>query len=139
MPRNPELTSYLNRFAGQDEVLAQVARETSELPNAGMQSRADQAALLTLLTKLLDARVAVEVGTFTGYGAICIARGLPADGHLTCLEVDPHYAEIARRNLDAAGVGRTLDWMVWVDMRRACAPRARRPIRPAVAPDIACV
>ena len=79
MPRNPELTSYLTRFAGQDEVLAQVARETSELPNAGMQSRADQAALLTLLTKLLDARVAVEVGTFTGYGAICIARGL-ADG-----------------------------------------------------------
>jgi caffeoyl-CoA O-methyltransferase len=105
MPRNPELTSYLNRFAGQDEVLAQVARETSELPNAGMQSRADQAALLTLLTKLLDARVAVEVGTFTGYGAICIARGLAEGGRLTCLEVSPEYAEIAGRNVERAGLG----------------------------------
>ena len=72
----PDLNAYLTRFAGQDEVLARVARETSELPNAGMQSRPDQAALLTLLARMLDARVAIEVGTFTGYGAICIARGL---------------------------------------------------------------
>jgi caffeoyl-CoA O-methyltransferase len=70
-----------------------------------MQSRPDQAALLTMLVRLSGARTALEVGTFTGYGAICIARGLPADGHLTCLEIDPHYAEIARRNVDAAGLG----------------------------------
>src|SRR4051794_31947606 len=104
MPRNPELNAYLSRFAGQDEVLAQVARETSELPNAGMLSRPDQGALLTLLARMLEAREALEVGTFTGYGAICIARGLAHGGKLSCLEVSPEYAEIARRNVERAGL-----------------------------------
>jgi caffeoyl-CoA O-methyltransferase len=100
-----DLAEYLTRHAGQDEVLARVDRETGALPESEMQSRPDQGALLTLLVRIARARTALEVGTFTGYGAICIARGLPPDGHLTCLEVDPRYAEIARRNLDAAGVG----------------------------------
>src|SRR4051794_32266975 len=104
MPRNPELNAYLTRFAGQDEVLAQVARETSELPNAGMLSRPDQGGLLTLLARLVDAREALEIGTFTGYGAICIARGLAEGGQLTCLEVDEELAAIAGGNVAAAGV-----------------------------------
>jgi caffeoyl-CoA O-methyltransferase len=104
MPRDPELTAYLTRFAGQDEVLARVERETRRLPNAGMLSRPDQAALLTILARMLDAKVAVEVGTFTGYGAICLARGLADGGRLTCFEVSEEFAAIARRNLEAAGV-----------------------------------
>lgn len=104
MPRDPELSDYLTRFAGQDEVLARVERETRLLPNAGMLSRADQAALLTILTRTLDAKVAVEVGTFTGYGAICIARGLAEGGTLTCFEVSAELAAIAQRNLEAAGL-----------------------------------
>jgi caffeoyl-CoA O-methyltransferase len=101
----PELADYLARHAGQDEVLARVDRETQGMPEAEMQTRPDQAALLTLLVRLTGARAALEVGTFTGYGAICIARGLPRDGHLTILEMSERYARIARRNLDAAGVG----------------------------------
>ena len=104
MPRDPELTAYLTRFAGQDEVLARVESETRSLPNAGMLSRPDQAALLTILARMLDAKTAVEVGTFTGYGAICIARGLADGGRLTCFEVSEEFAAIARRNLEAAGV-----------------------------------
>jgi len=104
MPRDPELTAYLTRFAGQDEVLARVESETRTLPNAGMLSRPDQAALLTILARMLDAKTAVEVGTFTGYGAICIARGLADGGRLTCFEVSEEFAAIARRNLEAAGV-----------------------------------
>jgi len=104
MPRDPALSDYLTRFAGQDEVLARVERETRLLPNAGMISRADQAALLTILTRTLDAKVAVEVGTFTGYGAICIARGLAEGGRLTCFEVSDELAAIAQRNLEAAGL-----------------------------------
>ena len=100
----PGLYDYLTRFSGQDEVLARVARETSELPDAVMQSRADQGGLLTLLALMLDAQVAIEVGTFTGYGAICIARGLAEGGQLTCLEVSEEYAEIARRNIASAGL-----------------------------------
>jgi caffeoyl-CoA O-methyltransferase len=103
MPRNSELNAYLASLAGQDDVLRHVAAETSKLPNAGMLSRPDQAALLTLLARMLGAREALEVGTFTGYGAICIARGLAPDGRLTCLEVDPEIAEVARANIARAG------------------------------------
>ena len=100
-----DLTEYLTRFSGQDDVLARVARETSERPNGMMQSRPDQGGLLTLLTRMLDAREALEIGTFTGYGAICIARGLAEGGRLTCFEVDPELAAVARANVEAAGLG----------------------------------
>ena len=99
-----ELTEYLARFAGQDEVLARVERETWERPDAGMISRADQARLLTLLARMVDAREALEIGTFTGYGAICIARGLAEGGQLTCFEVDEELADVARANVAAAGL-----------------------------------
>jgi caffeoyl-CoA O-methyltransferase len=98
-----DLDEYLARHAGQDEALRRVERETNELPMAGMLTRPDQAALLTLLVRLTNARTAIEIGTFTGYGAICIARGLPADGRLTIFEVSDEYAAIARRNLEDAG------------------------------------
>jgi caffeoyl-CoA O-methyltransferase len=98
-----DLDDYLARHAGQDEVLARIDRETKAMPYAGMQTSPDQAALLALLVRLSGARTAIEIGTFTGYGAVCIARGLPADGRLTIFEVSDEYAGIARRNLDAAG------------------------------------
>jgi caffeoyl-CoA O-methyltransferase len=98
-----DLEEYLARHARQDDVLRRVERETNELPMAAMLTRPDQAALLTLLVRLTHARTAIEIGTFTGYGAICIARGLPADGRLTIFEVSEEYAAIARRNLEAAG------------------------------------
>ena len=128
MPRDQELNAYLTRLAGQDAVLEQVARDTSELPNAGMQSRADQAALLTLLTKMLEAREAVEVGTFTGYGAICIARGLAPGGKLTCFEVSEEYAEIARRNVERAD----LSDRVTIEVGPAQAALERRPEVPHI-------
>ena len=124
----PGLYDYLTRFSGQDQVLARVSRETSERPDAGMQSRTDQGGLLTLLGKLLSARVAVEVGTFTGYGAICIARGLAPGGHLTCLEVSEEYAEIARRNIASAG----LDDRVTVQLGPADTALAQLPEEPHV-------
>ncbi len=98
------IRDYVTRLSGEDDALRQVARETAALPSAGMRSRADQGALLTILTRLVDARVALEVGTFTGYGAIRIARGLADGGHLTCLEVSEEYAALAQRNLELAGV-----------------------------------
>ena len=65
-----ELVDYLARHSRQDEVLARVERETSELPNARMATTPDEAALLTMLARLVGARRALEIGTFTGYGAI---------------------------------------------------------------------
>jgi caffeoyl-CoA O-methyltransferase len=99
-----EVVDYLARHARQDAVLERVARETADMPRAEMATTPDEAALLTLLARLVGARRALEVGTFTGYGAISIARGLAAGGQLTCLELEERYAAIARRNLEDAGV-----------------------------------
>ena len=52
-----------------------------------MQVAPEQGAFMTLLTKLIGAKRAIEVGTFTGYSALCIARGLPADGQLICCDM----------------------------------------------------
>jgi caffeoyl-CoA O-methyltransferase len=98
------IAHYLAEHARQDDVLARVERETARHPRARMQVSPDQGALLTLLVKATSARNALEVGTFTGYSAICIARGLPDGGRLTCLEIDSDFAATAQRNLEAAGV-----------------------------------
>jgi caffeoyl-CoA O-methyltransferase len=100
-----ELIDYLHRVGARtDDVLELVRAETAVMPSAEMQISADQGALIELLVKLIGARDALEVGTFTGYSAICIARGLGEQGRLTCLELDPERAAIAQRNLEAAGV-----------------------------------
>jgi caffeoyl-CoA O-methyltransferase len=107
-----EVVDYLARHAQQDEVLERVARETAEMPRAEMATAPDEAALLTMLAQLVGARRALELGTFTGYGAISIARGLADGGRLTCVELNEEYAAIARRNLDAAGVADRVEVVV---------------------------
>jgi caffeoyl-CoA O-methyltransferase len=107
-----EVVDYLARHARQDAVLERVARETAEMPNAVMATTPDEAALLTMLAQLVGARRALELGTFTGYGAISIARGLADGGRLTCLELDEDYAAIARRNLEDAGVADRVEIIV---------------------------
>ena len=63
-----------------------------------------QAAFLELLVRRPAPGRAIEVGTFTGYGAIRIARGLPGDGTLLCLELDEKWAATAQENIDSTGV-----------------------------------
>jgi len=63
-------------------ILAQLREETAALPQHDMQIAPEQGALMALLVELTGARRCLEVGTFTGYSALCIARGLPADGLL---------------------------------------------------------
>ena len=107
-----QVADYLVRHSQADAVLARVARETAEMPHAEMATTPDEAALLTMLARLVGARQALEVGTFTGYGAISIARGLADGGRLTCLELEQQYAAIARRNLEDAGVADTVQIIV---------------------------
>jgi caffeoyl-CoA O-methyltransferase len=89
-----------------DDVLRDLAEETHrELGGrAVMQISHDEGELLTMLVRLTGARQAVEVGTFTGYSSICIARGLPSDGSLLCCDVSEEWTSIARRYWDRAGV-----------------------------------
>jgi caffeoyl-CoA O-methyltransferase len=107
-----DLVNYLARHSRQDEVLARVERETREMPRAQMLTTPDEGAFLTMLARLVGARRALEIGTFTGYGAISIARGLADGGTLTCLELDQEYADIARANLEDAGVSDRVEIIV---------------------------
>ncbi|MFL5884827.1 MAG: O-methyltransferase [Thermoleophilaceae bacterium] len=102
----PELYEYLiARGARQDELLADVERETEALGGiAVMQIGPDEGALLALLARSVDARFAVEVGTFTGYSAIAVGRALPDGGRLLCCEISEDWAAKARANIDRAGL-----------------------------------
>ena len=106
----PDLYRYLVRCgARQDEVLARLAEETAALPMGLMQVAPEEGALLTLLVKTLRAKNAVEVGTFTGYSSLCIARGLPPDGRLLALDVSEEWTATARRYWKEAGVAGKID------------------------------
>jgi len=88
-----------------DAVLRDLAAETAALGSISiMQVAVEQGVFLTFLARLLGARRAVEVGTFTGYSAISIARGLAADGRLLCCDLNEQWAGIARRYFVRAGV-----------------------------------
>lgn len=106
-PISPGLSAYIDSHAfGRDPAVQEVERETRALGDqARLQTAPSQAALIELLVRATGARRAVEVGTFTGYGAIRIARGLGEGGTLLCCELDPERARVARRNLERAGVG----------------------------------
>ena len=89
-----------------DEVQRSLIDTTQALGDiSGMQIAVDQGILLTLLVRIVGARRVVEVGTFTGYSALCLARGLPDDGHLLCCDVSEEWTAIGREHWDRAGVG----------------------------------
>jgi caffeoyl-CoA O-methyltransferase len=105
-PLTDELHDYMvGHGARQDDVLRRVQDETAAMGDiAVMQIAPDQGAFMNLLAQLTGAREAIELGTFTGYSAICIARGLAPGGRLIACELSEEYAEIAAANLAAAGV-----------------------------------
>jgi len=88
-----------------DEVISQLHAETAELGDAaGMQIGDDQGQFLTMLARLIGARRAVEVGTFTGYSSLCMARGLADGGNLLCCDVSEEWTRIALRAWERAGL-----------------------------------
>jgi caffeoyl-CoA O-methyltransferase len=104
---NPALEDYLlAHCTAPDALLLDVARETLAVTGgaAGMQISHDEGALLGLLARLAGARDAVEVGVFTGYSSICIARALPAGGRLLACDVSEEWTSVARRYWERAGL-----------------------------------
>jgi predicted O-methyltransferase YrrM len=101
--------AYVLAMAREDDVARRLREETARLPQAGMQIGADQAAFLALLVRAIGARRALEIGTFTGYSALAIARALPDDGRLTCCDVSVDWTAIARRYWAEAGVDAKID------------------------------
>jgi caffeoyl-CoA O-methyltransferase len=76
---------------------------------AGMQIGDDQAVLMEMLVRAMGAKRAVEVGTFTGYSALAVARGLGPDGHLLCCDVSEEWTSIARQAWQRAGVAERIE------------------------------
>jgi caffeoyl-CoA O-methyltransferase len=107
----PSIYAYLLAHnPPRDRVLEELAAETAALGGwSVMQIAHEQGAFLTLLAKLLGARRIVEVGTFTGYSAICLARGLAPEGRLLCCDVSEEWTAIARRYFERAGVADRID------------------------------
>jgi caffeoyl-CoA O-methyltransferase len=89
-----------------DALLRELAAETAnQLGSVSMMQIApEQGTLMGLLARAINARSAIEVGTFTGYSALCVARALPADGLLLCCDVSAEWTAIARRYWEKAGV-----------------------------------
>ncbi|MGH9229323.1 MAG: O-methyltransferase [Acidimicrobiales bacterium] len=94
----------------EDPVLSDLRDETTALgPVAGMQIGPDQGQLLTLFARLVGAKRAVELGTFTGYSSLCIARGLATDGTLLCCDVNAEWTAMARKAWERAGVAERIE------------------------------
>ena len=119
VPITPELHAYiLDHSSPRDEIQESLIERTAELGAvARFQIAPEQGILLTMLAQAVGARTAVEIGTFTGYSSICIARGLAEGGKLICCDISEEWTDIAREAWRSAGltdridlrIGRALD------------------------------
>jgi caffeoyl-CoA O-methyltransferase len=106
----PELAGYVRASSeAPDDVAADLLAETAAMADRGeapatFQIAPEQGAFMQLLTRALGARRAIEIGTFTGFSALCIARGLPDDGRLLCLDRSEEWTAVARRYWERAGL-----------------------------------
>jgi len=103
---SPAVHEYLIRHGTPpDAVQQELIEETKRLGGISlMQIAPEQGAFMTMLARAIGARRAVEVGTFTGYSSLCIARGLGPEGRLLCCDVSEEWTGIARRFWEKAGV-----------------------------------
>jgi caffeoyl-CoA O-methyltransferase len=111
-PLNARLFRYMceSRNHASDRVLDDLQKETAALGEiAWMQIGPDQGAFMTLLVKAIGAKTALEIGSFTGYSSICIARGLPAKGRLLCLDASTEWTATARKYWRRAGVEKKIE------------------------------
>ena len=109
---NDALYDYVVRHRSHavDPVVDALRAETEALGDiARMLISQEQGDFLSMLTKLLNVRSAVEVGTFTGYSSICIARGLAIDGRLTCFDVSAEWTAIAKRYWEKDGLANRME------------------------------
>jgi caffeoyl-CoA O-methyltransferase len=111
----PELADYVRASSeAPDDVAVALIAETAALAERGeapatMQIAPEQGAFMQLLTRALGARRAIEIGTFTGLSALCIARGLPDDGTLLCLDRSEEWTAVARKYWNRAGLGERIE------------------------------
>lgn len=111
IPMTETLAAYITSHSSRrDAVLTELAEETAQLGVISVMQIAElQGSFMELMARAIGARRAIEVGTFTGYSAICIARALPADGKLLCLDLSEEWTAIARRYFAKANVAHKIE------------------------------
>ena len=127
------LAAYIQAHStAPDEVQRDLIEATAALGDASvMQISPAQGALMTMLTTLLQPRFAVEVGTFTGYSALAVAKALPPGGRLLCCDISEEWTAIAREHWERAGVSDR------IELRIAPAMDTLRSLPPEPAVDLA--
>ena len=111
MDRQKALHQYiLDHIDEEDPVLTELDRETNlKVLGARMISGHLQGQVLTMLAKMIRPKTILELGTFTGYSAICLAKGLPEDGKLITIEVDDELESLAAKYFEKAGVAHLIE------------------------------
>jgi|ERR1700742_4845010 caffeoyl-CoA O-methyltransferase len=114
--RSEQISLHLNAYllahsSPPDAVLRELANETADLfpAETSLPIAPEQGTLMTLLTQLSGATSAIEIGTFTGYSSICIARGLAPGGRLLCCDVSEEWTDVARKYWEKAGLAERIE------------------------------
>ncbi|MEF8793654.1 O-methyltransferase [Thiohalorhabdus sp.] len=94
----------LDHTPAEPEPLARLRAETAEDPKANMQIAPEQGHFMALLAQLMGTRRYLEIGVFTGYSSLAVARALPADGEVVALDNSPEWTDVAKRYWQEAGV-----------------------------------
>jgi predicted O-methyltransferase YrrM len=95
----------VDKLVDKDATLADALTANGAAGLPAMDVSAAQGKFLNLMIRITGARRVLELGTLGGYSTIWMAKALPAGGHLVTLEYDPKHAQVARKNIDASGVG----------------------------------
>ena len=109
---DPQLAEYIAAHSTSPDSVQRQLMATTEARTGGysrMQIGGDQGTLFELFTRAIGARTAIEIGTFTGYSALSIARGLGPEGRLICCDVSEEWTAIAREHWELAGVSDRID------------------------------
>ena len=112
--RNNNIPEHINAYILVNSLrdraeLKALRDETAQMPMAGMQISPDQGQFMALLVKATGAKLAIEVGTFTGYSALVVAGALPADGKLVACDVSEEFTSVGRPHWEKAGLTDKID------------------------------
>jgi len=99
----------LSTYLRDDDLLRRLREETARLKAGRMQIAPDQGQFMAMLVRMLRARRALEIGVFTGYSSLCVARALGEGGELVACDVNEEWTAIARRYWAEAGVADRID------------------------------
>ncbi len=105
-----QIYGYLLGASSREDALKKALREeTSALPDSRMQITPEQGQFMALLVKLTGAKLAIEIGTFTGYSALCVAEALPEQGRLIACDISEEWTSVGRPYWEKAGVAGKID------------------------------